>query len=172
MWQARTKSRRGGFTLLELVVTAALAATLGASVFVLLRTSQSAWEAHHSDLERLEGAHAAIRHLVRNIRQATAVKNISKADDADGSLSLLMPSGEIYVWQHTGTQILFGLNDASSLLAENIQALYFTCYTADGVTLTTDVGAVQCVDCVATVQLANTAGTLRTVRCRAWRRSW
>lgn len=166
------RNNRGGFTLLELIVTAALAGTLASSVFVLLRTCQSVWEAHATEMETLESAHAAVRHVVRCVRQADSVVSYSKPTDANGSLTLLMPSGETYVWQHSGDQLNFGVDKAHALLASGIGTFTIACYQADGQTATTEPLQTQCVECTVTVQLDRSENGSRTIRCRAWRRTW
>ena len=103
--QHQTHKPRAGFSLLELIVTAAMMATLVTAVSMVLRSSQNAWEAFDGDHSRLEAAHATLRHLVRHLRQAEQVVAISSASDSSGTISALLPSGDTVVWDHSGTSV-------------------------------------------------------------------
>lgn len=167
------KARRG-LTLIEILVATALMMTVMTSVAVLLRGSYTAWQAHENDLERIEAAHATLRHLTRQIRQASEVTAITPSTNLAGSLSLLMPSEDTYVWAHSGgtEQILFGTGSATDLLAENVEELSFVGYEADATTATTTVADIQSIQCIVKVALPVNAGGTRTISCRAWIRSW
>ncbi|MEX2559278.1 MAG: hypothetical protein WD403_05150 [Pirellulales bacterium] len=167
-------TKRRALTLLELVTATALLATLVTAVAVLLRGAHAAWQGHDKDLARLEAAHATLRHLVRNIRQAQAVSAVSPAGDLSGALSIVMPSGQTYAWDHddVAERVNFGITTASDLLAEEISELNFVGYRADGTTSTTAVEEIQSIDCQVTVELPRQAGGTRTVITRAWLRSW
>jgi len=161
-------------TLLELTIASTMLAVLVASVGLTLRTGRAAWEAHHDDAQRIAAANAAVRHIVRRARQATAVTNISDPSDTSGTLSLLMPSGETYVWDHDGAtdELNFGVGAADGLLAEYITSLSFTGYEVDGQTATTVLGDLHSIRCTIGVQLPLESGGDKTVSCRAWLRSW
>src|SRR4051812_39113079 len=66
-------SRRRGMTLIELIFASALTTTLITATAILLRGSYSAWQAHSGDYLKIEAAQATLRHIVRQVRQATAV---------------------------------------------------------------------------------------------------
>ena len=125
-------------------------------------------------MERAESAHAVLRHIVRDLRQATAVTAVTPTTDTSGSLSVQMATGEIHVWDHdSGTgNVLYGVTTATALLADNIDTLTFYAYEADGATLTTTPGDIQMVRCVATITMPYGGGTSRTVSCTGWVRSW
>ena len=149
-------------------------ATVATAVSVVVRGAHAAWEAQENDYHRLEAAHAVVLHVVRGIRQATAVTAVTDPSEVAGSLSLLMPTGDTHVWDRdSGTdEVNFGVSAASDLLAEGITALTFTAYEADGVTPTTTVDDVHSIKCQVTVQLTQGGGTARSVSCWAWLRSW
>src|SRR5262245_16437993 len=137
--------RRRGFSLLELVISASMLAVLMVAIGGVLRTSRQAWEGHDEDYRRLEALHATVRHIVRYIRQADGVTEISLASDTSGRLGLLLVDGSTVVWDHDSTtsKVNYGVTTPTNLLAENITALRFTGYKADGVTTTTTVSQVQ-----------------------------
>ena len=92
------KTTRLGFSLLELIVTTTMLATLTASCMVIVRTSYTAWNRHEDDhTQRLAGK-AVLQHVVRKVRQARAVIAISLASETSGSLTLLDADGNVLVW--------------------------------------------------------------------------
>src|SRR3954454_19195444 len=114
---ARQTIRRA-FSLLELVVSCAMLAVLMVAVGGVLRTSRQAWEAHEGDYTRLQALHSTVRHLVRYVRQAAAVAEISPASDLSGRLGLKLIDGSVVVWDHDSTtnKVNFGVTTPTSLL--------------------------------------------------------
>jgi type II secretory pathway pseudopilin PulG len=167
-------ARRRAFSLLELVISCAMLAALMVAVGGVLRTSRQAWEAHEADYVRLEALHATVRHIVRNVRQADAVTEISAASDTSGRLGLKLVDGSTVVWDHDSatSKVNFGVTTPNSLLADNITSLKFTAYKADGVTTTTTVNHVQNLLIEASVTLPRDSGGVKTVSSWAWIRSW
>ena len=161
-------------TLLELVIASAMMALLLTAVTLILRTSRQSWEAHEGDYTRLQELHASLRHIVRQVRQADAVTAISAAGNNSGTLTLLMPDGTTTVWAHDNTakSILCGVATADQLLANNIQALNFVGYKADGVTPTVVPTEIQNLRISVTVQLPRETNATRTYSSWAWIRSW
>ncbi len=165
-------TKRRAYSLLELVVTTAMMATLVTSVSVVLRSSRVAWEAHASDLRLRESAHATLRHLIRKLRQATAVEAISASTDPAGALSARMTNNDLYVWAWSGNQVNFGVNTANTPLGPDISSLTFVGYKADGVTVTATPADVQVVRCIVKVQLDRDVNPEQTYSCRVWLRAW
>jgi hypothetical protein len=161
-------------SLLELVIATSMLAMVLTSVSVVLRTGRQAWEAHEADFTRIEAAHATLRHIVREVRQADAVNSISAATDNSGRLSLLMPNGAVKVWAHdAGTgRVNYGITNASSLLAPDIKGLRFVGFQADGTTQTAAPDEVQALRIEVTIQLPVAANGTRVASSWAWVRSW
>ena len=168
------KNRRGGMTLLELVIASSMLAVTLTSIAVVMRTGRMAWEAHEGDYVRIEAAHATLRHIVRRIRQADAVTAITDPTDNSGSLTVTMNNGDTETWDHAGTIVNYGINDTtpSDMLATNIVGLRFAGYFADGVTQTNMPDDVQCVRIDVTVQLPRETGGTRVLRSWVWVRSF
>jgi len=167
---------RGGMTMLEVMVATAMFATVMTAVSVLLRGAHGAWSTHAADAEKIEAAHATVRHVVRKLRQATEVVSISAAADNSGQLVLSMSDASTAAWNHDGPtdQVAYGtqadlLADTMSLLSHNITGLNFVGYQADGVTTTENAEDIHAVQCEVEVELPSGA---RAVRCRGWLRSW
>jgi len=161
-------------TLLELVIASAMMALLLTTVTLILRTSRQAWEAHEGDYTRLVGLHASLRQIVRQVRQADAVTAISAASDNSGTLTLAMPDGTATVWAYDNTakSIRSGVTTADQLLSNNIQALNFVGYKADGVTPTAVPTEIHNLRISVTVQLPRETNATRTYSSWAWIRSW
>lgn len=164
-----------GFSLMELTVTTAILALVATSSMTLVRTAYTAWNRHDDDQSQRQQAAAVLRHVCRQVRQAKAVVAISLAADNSGTLSLLMPSGDTYVWDHNGMtkEVTFGMDTASSLLARGIEELNFQATKVDGTTAATDVGLIHSVLCTVKFNLTRPTGNqLITVSTRASLRAW
>ena len=166
--------KRRGMTLLELVIASSMMAVLLTAATVVLRTSRQAWEAHEGDYTRLEGLHATLRHMVRQIRQADAVTAITPAGDNSGALTLAMPDGSTVAWDHDGatSTVRCGVTTADQLLSTNITGLNIVGYKPDGVTATTVPSEIQNLKVSVTVQLPRETNATRTYSSWAWIRSW
>ena len=160
---------------MELAVTTAILTLVATSSMTLVRTAYTAWNRHDDDQLQRQQAAAVLRHVSRHARQAKAVMAISSAADNSGSLSLLMPSGDTYVWDHNATtkEVSFGLGTADSLLAQGIEELNFQATNLDGSTLVSDVGLIHSVLCTVKFNLTRPSGSEPvTVSSRTWLRSW
>lgn len=171
----KNSNRQLGFTLLELMVTTAMLAVLSTATMTLVRTSYAAWNRHEEDQETRQAGIAVLRHIVRHVRQATAVMAISSAGDNSGTLSVLTTSGQTLVWDHdAGTKrVLFGVTTANQVLATGIEELNFVGFRTDGATATTDVGLIHSIRATTEIALNHSAGTEAvTTSCQAWLRAW
>lgn len=161
-------------TLLEVVIASSMLAMLMTAVALVMRTSRAAWDAQEADSSVVEAAHATLRHIVREIRQAQRVASVSDASDDSGRLAITTQDESVHVWEHdAGTNsVWFGVTTATALLAPQIQGLRFTCYQFDGVTVTTVPDDIQSIRIDVMFVLPRESGGQRTVSSRAWLRSW
>jgi len=161
-------------SLLELVIATTMLAMIVATVSVVMRTSRLAWEAHEAAKNRIEAAHATVRHIVRRARQATGVVAITPSTDNSGQVSLRMPNLSVEVWDHddVAMTVKYGVTTAANLLANNITGLRFTGYEADGTTLSTTAADTRAIKLEVTVQLPVETGGTRTIQSWVWIRSW
>ncbi|QDS99360.1 PulJ/GspJ family protein [Adhaeretor mobilis] len=174
MKSSSSKPKRG-FSLLELSIAMAMMAALSTASMVVLRTSQTSWNRHREDHQRTQGAAAIVRHIVRNVRQATAVTAISAPADTSGTLSLLQLDGSVLVWDHDNIndQVNFGETTAGNLFANHVTQLKFVGYKVDGTTPTEETDLIHIIECSVTYELNRPAGTTTQVlTSRAWVRSW
>jgi len=169
------RTARGGFSLMELIVTTAMLATLSASCMVIVRTSYTAWNRHEDDLAQRQQGLVVLQHIIRHTRQAASVIAISPSTETSGSISMLDAAGNILVWQHNaGTkEVRFGITTATNVLATNIEELGFVAFKADGTTPTTDPGLIHVVQCTTKINITRPAGTETIATSnRAWLRAW
>ena len=167
-------AKRRGYSLWEVVIASTLLTTVVTAVSVVARTGRQAWEAEDGDVKKLEAAHAAVRHLIRNIRQATDITAVSADGVSPGTLSLTLPSGSTVAYAYDGTNsvINYGVTTASSILADNITSLKFYSYKADGTTSTATATSVQLMKIVVGVSLTKDTNAARTVTGWVWVRAW
>lgn len=161
-----------GFSLLELLVAASMMASIVTAATMVLRSTQTSWTMHASDQDKLSAAYGTLRHLTRGVRQAESISAISTAGDLSGSLTVLLSSGQTVIWDHSGTQVNYGISTPTSLLADGVSELSFVGYKADGVTTTTTPAEVQSILCTVKVSLERTSTPTRTLSCRVWLRAW
>ncbi|MBC8352932.1 MAG: prepilin-type N-terminal cleavage/methylation domain-containing protein [Planctomycetes bacterium] len=168
------KRKRQGLSLLELIIASSMLAMLLASISVVIRAGRESWEAHEGDYVRVEAAHSVLRHIVRQIRAAEAVTEITVATNNSGRLGLRMPNGEIHLWAHDSTNNLvnYGVATPNNLLAPEITGLRFTGRRADGTTAAATAADVQCLEIEVTIQLPRETNGQRIVTSWAWVRSW
>ena len=166
------KTRRG-LSLLEMMAATAIMATLTASVVVVMRSGYAVWNAQEDDIDILDNGYGVLRHLVTQMRQATAVTAITASGNTQGSLSFTTSTGATQTWTRNATSdVYFNNGTSNQLLAKSIDSLTFTGYKADGVTATTTVTDIQVVECEVQITLPRGAGVTRTLTTRAWIRSW
>ncbi len=170
-----SRRARCAFTLVEVIAAMAIMATLTTASFALLRTTNNAWLRHRNDSNQRREAVASLQHIMRRVRQATAVTAISTAADASGALTLQMTGNASAVWDHNAgtSQMLYGTSTATNLLASGITAFTVVGLKADGSTLTTQLDLIHAVRCTIQYTLTRPSGTsTETLSCTAWLRAW
>jgi prepilin-type N-terminal cleavage/methylation domain-containing protein len=163
---------RRGFSLLELLVTAAIMAVLVTSVAFVLRSSQTAWIVTDSDRAQLESAYSTVRHITRYVRQAEAITAITDSSQTSGSLTLQLPDGSSHAWSHSGDTVSYGSPTPTSVLAVGITELTFQGYLADSTTPATQPADVQLVHLTIHVQTTQQSGGDHVLTAWMWVRSW
>ncbi|RIK87733.1 MAG: hypothetical protein DCC67_01435 [Planctomycetota bacterium] len=172
----RTKRRqRAAFTLVEIFAVTTIMAVMAVSTFALVRTANAAWKRHRDDSERRREAIAALQHVVRRLRQATAVAAISGSTDASGYISATMADGSTSAWDHDAAvnRIFYGNPTADNLLAEGIASMTFVGFTANGQTIAADPDDIHLVHCRLGYSLPRPGGSVTEyVSGMAWLRAW
>jgi hypothetical protein len=162
--------------MLELIIASSLLTTMVGVAAVVMRAANTAWQAHQDDYTKIEQLQAGLRHMVRNLRSATAVTSITTAANTVGSLAVTSASGTTYTWTRDSAtnQINFdnGGGGGAKMLTENITSLTFTGYKADCTTTTTTVSAIHSIKIQATVTQPHDATVTKTFSCWVWVRPW
>ena len=131
------KHARGGFSLLEMVIAMTLLSMVMTAVTVVLRTSRQAWESHEVDHVRIRTAHASVRHIVRAVREASEIVNITPGIATNSRLTVKLSDGDTLTWQHDAAKKTISLTQASvssvpSVIAEDVETLEFRPFRVDG----------------------------------------
>ena len=160
--------------MLELIIASSLLTTIVTASAVVMRAANTAWQSHLDDYTRIEAAQAAVRQMVRNLRQSASVTSITAANNTTGSLAVVSSSGATYTWtrDNSTNNLNFNNGSGSNLLAENITSLTLTGYQEDGATATTTVALIHSIKIFATVQLPHDSNVTRTFSSWAWLRPW
>ena len=167
------KNRVRGLSLLEMMAATAIMSTVTAAVVVVMNTGFSVWKAQEADINVLENGYGVLRHVARQLRQATSITAITAAGNTTGSLSFTLPSGAACAWaRNASSDVYYNNGTSNQLLAKSIDSMTFTGYKADGITATTTVTDIQIVQCQVQITLPRGAGVTRTLTTRAWLRSW
>src|SRR3954468_18512706 len=167
------KNHRSALSLLEMMAATAIMASVTAAIVVVMNTGFVVWSAQEADIDVLENGYGVLRHVCRQMRQATAITAITAASNTTGSLSFTTTAGATCTWSRDASSNVYYNNGTSNqLLAKGINALTFTGLKADGITATTTVTDIQVVQCQVQVTLPRGGGTTRTLTTRAWIRTW
>ena len=170
---AAARARRGGLSLLELVVAGALLAGVTASLHVVLRGMRTTWEQMDGETQTLGMADDGLRFITRRCREAEAVTQITGAPD--GQFVIAMPDGytlQFHRWDVTNIVYVTDSRTVSRNLVESATGFTPTFYEADGTTVTTDPAKARLIDIALTVDLPRDHAPGRTVRGRVWVRRW
>src|SRR3954447_17456036 len=158
----RPANNRQGLSLLEMMAATAIMSTVTAVVVVVMNTGFSAWKAQGADIDVLENGYGVLRHVARQLRQATSVTAITAASNTVGSLSFTTATGAACTWAcNASSDVYYNNGTSNQLLAKSINSLSFTGYKADGITATTTITDIQVVQCQVQVTLPRGAGITR-----------
>ena len=166
--------RRQGATLLELMATLGITATLMTSSMVVVRSSHTVWQKHRAAADQMDAADTTIRHMVRAIRQTASLSQISLAS-FPGTLRIVAPDGSEKFWFDTAN-VVYCMSSPDGLtwdiepMAENVTDFEVVGYEADGVTATQTLDEVRLIHCSITVQHSD--GSNMTASSNAWIRKW
>lgn len=158
-------------SLLEVMATLALTASLMVASMVVVRSSHAAWETHEEELEPAFSQNSVQRHITQHIRQAVAINAISLASNNAGSLTIEKADGTTFQWGYSLGSVTCSINGAAAEpVADNITSLSFVGYEADGLTATTTSADIHSIVC--RVGISQPTGGNRTTSTFSWLRSW
>lgn len=167
----RYREVRHGVTLMEVMTSLTIAATLMTASMVVLRSNYAVWTHHEVSLDRAGAANAVLRHVVRGIRQAADVTAITPSTTTSGSISLQRADGQTETWTHALGSVTYRIDSGSEqMLSDAITSMVFEGYEADGTTLTTNPSDVHVVRCVVTASVPGEGD--QAASSYAWVRAW
>src|SRR5437868_10108128 len=116
MSASRVANTRRGLSLLEMMAATAIMATVTAAVVVVMNTGFAVWSAQEADIDVLENGYGVLRHVCRQMRQATAITAITAASNTTGSLSFTTTAGATCTWARDVSSNVYYNNGASNQL--------------------------------------------------------
>lgn len=122
--------RRNGYSLLEMIIAMSLLSVVMGAVTTVLRTGSQALEASEVDLSMTRTAHATVRHIVRQVREASDVIAVTSGENTNSRLEVRLSDGDRLIWEHDAPtrQVFFtqtSVSPQASLLATDIEQLIF-----------------------------------------------
>ncbi len=162
---------RQGASMIELLCSLAVGATLMIATITVLRSTHTAWKAHENELSPAFNQSAVHRHIVQHVRQAGSVSAISNPTNNSGNLTIQKPDGTTYTWSLSGGSVNCSVNGGGSEpIADEISSLSFTGFEANPSNSTTTVDDIQSVRCF--VGVNQPLGGNRTTSSYSWLRAW
>ena len=167
--------RRAGASLMELMATLAISATLLTSSMVVMRSSYGAWQFHRADAKQADAADTVLRHYVRTVRQAESVLYHATIG-AYVYFAVTTPDGNPH-WYIKINNFLYYYSKATptgayigEILTEDLVDMRVTAYEADGVTPTSVLADIHLVDFA--IDISQPSGGTLTSSSYAWIRAW
>jgi prepilin-type N-terminal cleavage/methylation domain-containing protein len=170
--------RQRGFSLIELIVAMTLLSVVMTATATVLRSARISWEAHESDMKRIRSAHALVRQIVRQVRDADEVLEITVGRSANTVLRIRMSDGDELEWRHDAVQksVSFqqrSVSSQASVVAEYIDGLLLEPLRVDGETHSAvEKDRVQGVTVSVEVTLPRASGSTRRAVASSWIRAF
>ena len=124
-----------GFTLIELIIVIVIVAIIAGAVSFVMLGAIDAWTFKFNRSDLLWDARLAMNRMTREIRE---VKNRAKVTTADSSEFRFENINNLDItYDLNGTDLERTEDGTSNVLAEDVSALSFTYFDADGATITT-----------------------------------
>ncbi|MFW6161420.1 MAG: PilW family protein [Planctomycetota bacterium] len=149
-----------GLSLLEVAIVVAVSAIVMAGAATYFRTLRQAAGVLHARRDALQNARVALERMTARIRAATEVTAISAPTDTAGAITLTDADGVNHVFALVGTELLYGIDSADSVLATGIQSLTFQGYDDTGTAISnSDPASIRAVVIALTATVDDSAQT-------------
>jgi Tfp pilus assembly protein PilE len=121
---------RKAFTLIELILAAAMTAILVAALVGIIYNSYRNWRLGGGRSTLLQDGRAAMEQMARIIRQAKSFTSVSLSTDTAGQITFTDANGIIRQFRRNAStnEIEYGLPGSVSALVGSVSSLVFTCY--------------------------------------------
>lgn len=130
--------RLPAMTLLETVLALSLMSTISLAAVLGVRVSWQAWSIQDQRSDTFQHLNGLLTHVTRHLRSTRSVVAVSAATDTSGYITITLPDDSVVKWDHdvATSQVLYGVDPPTDLLATGIDSLKFECFEIDGVTPT------------------------------------
>ncbi len=125
-----------GFTIVELLIVVAVMALLTAALSPLFRTSYQAWRLGDRRAEVIQNARIGMDKMSWELKQIKMVSDVSSPTNPQGYITFLDYEENLKEFRYEVGYLAY-VSGTVATLAGPIESLYFSCYEADGGTLTT-----------------------------------
>jgi len=142
--------QKRGVTLTELMIVVALIGILFAAVQPYFYTLRKVWHQADGRSDILQNGRIGLAVMVREIRQATGLTSVTASTEAAGQIVFIdKDDNQVGFKKYSdGANNMLGYvqGGVTYPLAGPVESLKFTCYEADGVTVTSNVSDVRTID--------------------------
>lgn len=132
-----------GLTLIELLVTTVLLATIVIIVAPFFRATFQAWQIGDRRAEIMQGARIGLERISQKIRGASQFISVTLPSDINGEIVILNADGSTDTFSRNAAKSTLDWDNES--LVDSVSSLKFTCYKKDGTTTTPDPGEIKSV---------------------------
>ncbi|MBN1457203.1 MAG: prepilin-type N-terminal cleavage/methylation domain-containing protein [Sedimentisphaerales bacterium] len=129
-YKAIKRSNRG-LTLIEMVISLAIAVVIIAAMLPQLSAINAGWESRQASSEALQNGRVLIDHLNQNLIKAVSINDVSESSATNGYIEFQDADDVVYRYQVTSGIVQFGQVGSEADLAGPVSRFQITCYDDD-----------------------------------------
>ena len=159
--------KRNGTSLLEVLFVSAVSAIIVTGAAMQFRTVRQVSDLVQQRRDATQNGRVALSRMARQLRGAKGIVAITEPEDSAGSITIADWDSVNHVFTLVGTELLYGVDTAEHLLAENIQAFEVRSFNSSGAASHSKPDEIVSVEISLETPIPGSAET-RTVSTRAY----
>jgi prepilin-type N-terminal cleavage/methylation domain-containing protein len=122
------KRSNKGLTLIEMIISLAIAVVIIAAMLPQLSAINAGWESRQASSEALQNGRVLINHLNQNLIKAVKIIDVSESSATNGYIEFQDANNVVYRYQVTSGLVQFGQVDSLTDLAGPVSKFQIICY--------------------------------------------
>ena len=122
------KRSNKGLTLIEMVISLAIAVVIIAAMLPQLHSVNASWESRQASSEALQNGRVLINHLDQNLIKSVSINDVSESSATNGYIEFKDADNVVYRYQVTSGIVQFGQVGSLADLAGPVSKFQITCY--------------------------------------------